>query len=162
MILGLILGGVWGSPGRPFWLYFSARQLWLPKWLPGGTGTPPGLSGPQISRILNCFFHVFGIHFLYVFLWFWLFCFIFLWILANICGVATDFLEANSSRALLKKCIAVSALSEVHVSPPICSSQYPRTHIVDVASLRQGPWALSLVCSSLCTMITRRLHVRIC
>ena len=88
--------------------------------------------------------------------------FVFWWILTNICSVATDFLEANSSRALLKKCIAVFALAEIHGSPPLCFLQDPWTHIVDVASVRQGHWALCLVCSSLCTMITRRLHVRMC
>ena len=62
----------------------------------------------------------------------------------------------------LKKLLLCLFLAEIHASPPICSLQDPRTHIVDVASLRQGHWALSLVCLSLCTMITRRLHVRIC
>ena len=89
-------------------------------------------------------------------------CCIFLLILRNICGVVTDFLEANSSRALLKNFIALSALAEIHASPPMCSLQDPRTRIVDVASLRQGPWLLALVCSSLYTMITRFLHVRTC
>ena len=103
-------------------LIFSPRQLWPPKWLPGGTRDPPGPIRASNFNDFESFFHVFGIDFLYVFFFFYdfgYFFLVFLWILTNICGVATDFLEANSSRALLKKCIAVFALAEIHASPPI-------------------------------------------
>ena len=76
MILGLLLGGGLGVPGililPPF---FSPRQLWAPKWLPGRTGDPPGPVRASIFNDFDSILYVFGIYILYDFFIFFTFFF---------------------------------------------------------------------------------------